>query len=161
MDTISFTRSPLELPRTDGIAVHPRLASPAAGLYRVRVEVDDVPLVELIRTIELPLATAEGHPQIAGDYVEPVFGWPDDQPPGAHYLGVPGSDWACWPAGKTVLLGDADEFGAWPLMARIDVGPRVVTWSAFEQPYRPHWDYGLRLVFDRDAYEDALDALRR
>lgn len=147
MDTIRFSRRPL--------------ASPADDLYRVQVDIRTRPLLELVRAAELPLATADGQPELAGRYEQAIiFGWRDDPPPAMHYLGATGSDRACGAAEKTLLLGCiCGEEGCWPLLARIEVGPRRVTWSAFEQPYRPHWDYGLKLVFDRWAYEDALAAL--
>jgi hypothetical protein len=128
------------------------------GGAEVRLLVDDRDLAELVREVELPHARAEGAPGIAGAYA----GLAPSQLSGGlrrHFFGGDGSDLACGPRDKTVLLGcDCGEPGCWPLMARIEVDGDVVVWSDFEQPHRHGWTYdGLGpLRFAREQYEAAL-----
>jgi len=125
----------------------------------LRVLVDDRDLVELVGEVELPYASAEGHPRIAGAYA----GVHPRQLSGSiseHFRGGSGSDLACGPSDKTVLLAcECGEAGCWPLMARIELAPGEVVWSDFEQPHRSgKWsyeDFG-PLVFERGQYEAAL-----
>ncbi len=130
------------------------------GAGALRIQVDGRDLADIAREVELPDAEAEGHPAIAGAYV----GLRPSQLQGAlseHFMGVPGSDLACGPPSKTVLLGcECGEPGCWPLMAEIAVLDRTVVWSSFEQPHRAsRWSYDRlgELTFDRSEYEHALD----
>ena len=70
--------------------------------------------------------------------------------------------------GRVQLLGcSCGEWACWPLACHIDVGPAVVTWSNFLQPFRDkesadgYWSYdGFgSFKFDRRQYEQALRAL--
>lgn len=97
------------------------------------------------------------------------------------YAGLPTS---CLGAASHHFLGDAEpyflhdgrvqllgcccgEFACWPLACRMDVGPDVVTWSDFLQPFRVkdsaggYWSYeGFGpFQFDRRQYDRALEAL--
>jgi hypothetical protein len=126
----------------------------------LRVLIDGRSLDELVRTVELPYATAEGHPQIAGAY----RGIHPRQLHGSireHLMGGPGSDLACGPADKTVLLGcECGEIGCWPLMARVEVRDGEIVWRDFQQPHRTGtWSYQDldEFVFDRAQYETAID----
>jgi hypothetical protein len=124
----------------------------------VRLLVGDRDLAELVRAVELPHARAEGAPSIAGAYA----GLDPSLLPGgvrAHFLGGAGSDLACGPRDKTVLLGcDCGEPGCWPLMARVEVEGETVVWRDFQQPHRDAWSYGDfgPLRFERAQYEAAL-----
>ncbi len=130
------------------------------GLGAVRVEVDGRDLADIVREVELPYAEAEGHRDIAGSYVGLRPGQLSG-PLTAHFMGAAGSDLACGPRSKTVLLGcDCGEAGCWPLMAEVTVDDRTVTWRAFEQPHRrSKWSYEAldELRFDRSDYEAALE----
>ena len=134
------------------------------GRYSVRnldVLVNGTPLAETIAEVERPSAARSGQPDLAGTY----SGIPDyylrKLTVRDHFLGAPGSDLACGSEEKTVLLAcECGEPGCWPLMARVIVAVDTVTWSEFEQPYREAWDYGgFTLTFDRQQYENALDAV--
>lgn len=71
-----------------------------------------------------------------------------------------GSDASQWPKkGEASLLGcECGEVGCWPLNAGITVNGATVTWSRFQQPYRPDWDYSAfgPFEFDRQQYENAV-----
>ena len=128
------------------------------GQSELRLFVDDVDLVEILRSVELPDAEGEGHPSIAGGYA----GLAASRLRGRlveHYLGGPGSHMHCGPHEKTVLLSCAcGEPGCWPLMARVEVTGADVRWLDFEQPHRDRSSYESLgpLVFDKDAYERVL-----
>ena len=143
MDVIRFQRKRLKFPEFDV----------------VEVLINDTPLVELVRRYELPLATAEGRPQSAGDYgsLEASVA----APPSRHFLGEP--TYGSYRHGERtqVLLCDADyEPGCKPFVCRIDVLADHVVWSSFRQPGDP-WSYdGFGpFEFDRVQYEKALAAL--
>lgn len=74
-----------------------------------------------------------------------------------YYLGAEASQWP--KLGEAWLLGcDCGEVGCWPLAARITVDGTTVTWSTFQQPHRPDWDYSAfgPFKFDRQQYEKAV-----
>lgn len=132
---------------------------PAAldGRGALRIEVDGRDLAEVVGEVERPYAEAEGSPGIAGGY-EGISPSQLAGPVTEHFMGVPGSDLACGPEDKTVLLGcECGEVGCWPLMAEIEPQEHAVVWSAFCQPHRD-WSYeAMRaLTFERRAYEAAL-----
>ena len=138
----------------------------------VNIAVDGVPLVELVRAVELPFAQAEEAEragdftdfppgtltqQLAGDYIplSSKFAWPS-----RHYLGEPievphgGDD------GETMVLGCSCGINdCWALLTRITLAERTVTWSGFRNSGRS-WDLsGLGpFVFSRSQYETSLRA---
>jgi hypothetical protein len=118
----------------------------------VRVFIDGRDLVELVQPVELPFATAEGHPDIAGGY--------DGLLP-RDWLGVPEQDAG---DGRAALLACAGcgEPGCWPLRVRIEVMPERVTWNDFQQPHRPEWSYATfgPFVFDRVQYDAEVARVR-
>jgi hypothetical protein len=127
------------------------------GIRMAIVRVDGRPLVELIREIELPIATAAGEPAVAGAY-----GYLPEAvalPPSRHLFGEPARS-SPLDDGRVAILGcgDCGIIGCWPLMARITLGPTTVTWDDFRQPFRKGWRYpaALRFVFDRSQYEQVL-----
>lgn len=64
--------------------------------------------------------------------------------------------------GKIPVLGcECGEWGCWPLLARVILEKTTVTWTDFEQPYRPDRDYSSfgPFVFSRSAYESAIAAI--
>ncbi|MDQ0985495.1 hypothetical protein [Streptomyces sp. V2I9] len=152
----------IEFRRTSHPAVRPEGgAAPVVGIL-----VDGVPLVELVRAVELPYAQAEQRrradeglpgtaPLLAGDYTTlgPAYDWPS-----RHFLGEPRNlPWG-GEEGETMVLGcpcGIDE--CWALMARITVTPRTVTWSAFRNNCCD-WDLSAlgSFVFSRRQYEDSL-----
>ena len=125
----------------------------------VNIQVDEKPLAELMRAYELPMATNEGHPELAGAYAAIKTASASLE---QYYLGKTGADWGI-DQDKTLLLGCAcGVAGCWPLLCKIDVGDDTVTWSGFEQPHRDEdWDYSefAGFVFEKQQYLDAIAAM--
>jgi len=123
---------------------------------QVEIHINGDNLLDLVRAVELPFATAEGSPNIAGSYA----GLPAKShlPPSQHFLGTR--------EGKVEVLicGGCGEFGCWPLLASIQVAENLVIWKDFVQPHRRNpvkktpWKYdGFGpFVFERSQYEAAL-----
>ena len=136
-------------------------AEAVGGFGAIRIEIDGCDLAELIRSVELPFATAEGHERIAGKYVG-LRPWQLDSTAADHFMGGPDSHLCCGPHDKTVLLGcECGKPGCRPLMAQVVVSDRDVAWRSFEQPHRRgRWEYDAfsGFVFDRAEYEAALQA---
>jgi hypothetical protein len=129
---------------------------PTYGLVdAVAIFVNDRNLIDILREVELPFATREGKPDLAGSYA----GLPPDEifPPSPRLLGEP-TTYGEGTEGKIVALGCVcGEPSCWPFQVKIDLGDDVVVWSSFEQPHRA-WRYDeLRpFVFDRTQYLSAL-----
>lgn len=118
-------------------------------------------LIDLVRPVELPFRTIEGHPEKAGDYgwLHPfaceIFVEPDEHE--THLLGC--------------TCGEAD---CWPIFGRITKTPNTVQWHSFYNPFRLEkylskvncddgrifipWDYAALgpFEFDRKQYEEAI-----
>jgi hypothetical protein len=110
---------------------------------------------------ELPSAEADEEDEIAGNYIGLVAGYMRIDLAG-QFLGGQGTPMFEDSNEKTALLGcGCGDVGCSPLMARITVTDETVTWSDFEQPTRPHWEYdGFGpFIFDRGQYERALMAI--
>ncbi|HEX7295557.1 MAG TPA: hypothetical protein VF251_07380 [Pyrinomonadaceae bacterium] len=133
----------------------------------IQIKINGRDLVELVRAVENPFASKEGHASIAGAYA----GLPpndDTCPPSKHFLGEPAHPIYRY-GEKTQVLGcECGEPGCWPLICLIEARPTRVKWSEFDQPHRTNqrtknpWRYdGLGpFEFDRGQYERALEALR-
>ncbi len=121
-------------------------------------------LLELVREVELPFATEEGHPETAGDY----DGLPPEYVflPSRHFLDKPnGIFWSYAPGWAAIYICKCSEPGCWPLEVKIEFGEDKVVWKDFVQPHRSRprqrvkvWDYARlgQFVFDRKQYETAL-----
>jgi hypothetical protein len=101
----------------------------------VDIFVDGNNLIDMAREVELPSASAEGHPSIAGRYqgLPPgVVFWPS-----RYFLGEQtiGGDTYRGKISIVSCAGCGDVF-CWPLRARIELHESVVVWKNFEQPYR-------------------------
>jgi hypothetical protein len=145
-----------------GFAWDPTADRETGGRGALSVFVDGQDLSLLVAEHEQPYADAEGHPDLAGSYagLDPRR---FEQSVSDHFLGYAGSDLACGPRDKTVLLGcTCGEPGCWPLMARIEANDAEVIWREFEQPHRrSRWsyeDFG-PITFHRTQYDEALKAL--
>ena len=127
----------------------------------VNIRVDDKPLAELMKAYELPMATKEGHPKLAGAYDAIKTGSSSLE---QYYLGKTKADWGI-DQNKTLLLGCAcGVAGCWPLLCKICVSDDTVTWSEFEQPHRDEdWDYSSfdGFVFEKQQYMDAIAAMKK
>jgi hypothetical protein len=137
--------------------------SPKYKLHSVAIYINSRNLLDYVREVELPFATQEGHPEMAGGYVglspaEVLF-------PSEHFLGQPLRGQEDTETGKIAVMQCCCGIsGCWSLMARVEVGTEIVTWSDFEQPHRMpdwgpcHWKYdGLGpFMFERKQYEQAF-----
>ncbi len=129
---------------------------------RVHIIINGRDLLEILRDIELPFATLEGHPHIAGAY----SGLPAQRVflPSRHFLGEPEPLYSDGEGRTHVLECECGEPGCWPLAVRIEVRDREIVWSDFQQPHRRsrsksgHWRYDElpSLTFERQHYEQAL-----
>ena len=125
----------------------------------VNIVVDDKPLAEIMKEYEMPMATKEGSPSLAGDYhaIE-VSSLSLEQ----YYLGKDKADWGD-EENKTALLGcSCGILGCWPLLCKINIQGNKVIWSDFEQPHRDDdWDYSTfeGFVFDKQQYLNAIKAM--
>lgn len=126
----------------------------------VNLHVDDKPLAELMKAYELPMATKEGHPKLAGAYDAIKTGSSSLE---HYYLGKTKAAWGI-DQNKTMLLGCVcGVTGCWPLLCKITVEGDTVTWSEFEQPHRDDdWDYSEfeGFVFEKQQYLDAIEAVK-
>ena len=136
--------------------------APAGGDYaddltQIRIEVNGMSLIELVRRAELPSAQADDEEELAGTYVGLVPGYIRIDL-ASQFLGTPGNSLSPGPDEKTALLScNCGEVGCSPLLARVTVDDETVTWDEFEQPTRPDWDYdGFGFTFERAQYEQAL-----
>ena len=124
----------------------------------VEVFVNDRNLKDLVREVELPFATRDGNPGLAGSYA--------GLPPEAVFLssrrllGEPSVSWDDR-GGRIAVLGcGCGVVGCWPFMVEIaEIGDQMI-WSDYHQPHRRRWDHDLlgTFKFDRAQY---LDQLRR
>jgi hypothetical protein len=129
----------------------------------VRILVNGRELIELVREIELPFATREGHPDLAGDYgyFGPMFVFS----PARHFYGEPAHGWTDGPGRIFVLACSCGIPECWALSAHAEVGTTEVTWADFRQPYRRadskagEWRHdGLGpFKFDRRLYDRELE----
>ena len=132
----------------------------------VHVIINGRDLIEILRDIELPFATREGHPRIAGAY----SGLPAHRVffPSRHFLGEPEPIYSDSEGRTFVLECECGEPGCWPLAVRIELREREVIWSDFRQPHRRshskagEWRYDAlsSFTFDRQLYERALSEHR-
>jgi hypothetical protein len=110
------------------------------GYPVVQIVIDGHDLIGLVRVAELPQATEQGQPDLAGsyEYLEP-FQWAD--------LPERGED-----GRAAVLRCTCGEVSCWPLRVRITRRGGVVSWSDFQQPCRD-WRYGRLGPFRFRAHE--------
>ena len=131
----------------------------AEATQEIRLAVNGRDLADIARDVEREVGADR---KLAGKYrplAEPHFQAGRNRLKD-HLLGAARSSLSAGPADKTVMLvcADCGEPACWPLMARIEVEEKTVTWTDFEQPKRPEWDLsGLGpFEFDRKQYEGAL-----
>lgn len=118
------------------------------GEHGVEVRIDGRDLRELVRAVELPQATADGQPDLAGSYE-----------------GLPPEEWTAPAAGdrqgRVAVLGcTCGVSECWPLLARVTRRAGTVVWSDFRQPNRG-WTHD-RLgpfTFAQPAYDAAVAAV--
>lgn len=96
---------------------------------KLTVSIDGKSLIELLAEFESPMATHEGSPSIAGQYV-----WlPADEETQQAYLG---DDNTRDDEKEIFLICDCGVPGCWPMLVRVSVDSEKIVWSDFEQPHR-------------------------
>ena len=128
----------------------------------VRILINGRELIDLVRDVELPFATREGHPKIAGAYS--YFGPSFTFLPSRHFLGQAVHSWTDGEGRCYVLSCHCGIPPCWPLSTRIEVRQQEIIWSDFRQVHRGpqsaagEWRYdGMGpFVFNRESYERAL-----
>jgi len=128
----------------------------------VRIIINARELVELAREAELPYATREGHPDIAGayGYFGPMFVFS----PARHFYGEPAHDWTDGNGRIYVLSCSCGIPECWALSARVVLSDTEVIWADFRQTHRGplsvsgQWRYDSLgpFIFDRRAYDKEL-----
>ena len=120
-----------------------------------RVVIDGTDIVEMLRQHELPMAEAEGHPEIAGSY--------------ARYFVSETEQHGFVPTGESperteLLECECSSPGCWPLLATIEHDGHVFRWHSFEQPHRvgerQYTDFG-PFEFDETQYSREVQKLLR
>lgn len=116
---------------------------------QIQIVIDGRDLMEHVRAVELPQATADGQPDLAGSY---------------SWLAV--DEWVENPEfddeGRIAVLGcECGVVACWPLMVRITRRGGTVTWSDFRQPHRD-WTYDQLgpFTFRESDYDRAVSDLR-
>ena len=127
----------------------------------VRIMINGEDLLVLVREYERVFAEKEGHPDLAGGYVNERL----------EHLKTKLQDPEKWPFAHdnevAVLVCSCREEGCWPLMVSITRTDETVTWSHFRQPHRheqspaSYWDYAAfgPFVFETVQYDTALSLL--
>jgi len=124
----------------------------------VAILINDRDLIEMLREVELPFATREGHPSMAGDYqgLSPAALFEDTR----VWLGKARKGWN-YAEGQIVLLGcPYVDVYCWPMSVRVTLAEDRIIWSDFEQQQRDastgedQWTYEALgpFAFDRRQY---------
>lgn len=159
------------------VTLIPRFEDCQQAKYRqAQISINDVPLIELVRTAEEPWVRAE-YEERRQEFENPAeftlkpgayMYLPADLVllPCRNLLDQPGSWFELKPddpeRGKAALLGcDCGDIGCWLFQVRAQLQPDVVAWSDFGQFHRPEWRLDLGpFVFDRRQYEAELTYYR-
>ena len=126
----------------------------------VRILINETDLIDMLRKYELPFATKEGSPTIAGGYSgidpESLF----------KYLTNPDEDDLDDFGRVSILECECGCQGCWPMNVKIETQDGKILWTDFEQPHRNaeshnHWDYSKfgQFEFDKRHYDELLAKL--
>ena len=125
----------------------------------LQIKIDGRCLIERLRYHELPYATREGSPGLAGNYGHPRIT--------SHYLqGIAGL--VKGPTVRFPLFNcECELLNCWPLLTSISIEGDRVYWRRFENRSRSefggdgYWDYGQfgSFCFERSAYEAEISRI--
>lgn len=128
----------------------------------VSIFINDINLIDIVKGIELPYATKEGTPEIAGSYSGLyAFQLWDEM----LKVRKPQSEFP-----PEVLGCECGSPGCWPLSLKITDKGNAIVWSDFDNPYRTNlpvpndnWDYSKLgpFCFDKEQYETEMKTLRQ
>jgi hypothetical protein len=119
---------------------------------KVDIYVNDENLLKIVKKIESKhLKWWQSKDLRAGAYVglppEAVFY------PSTRFLIEPNKDIDDWEDKIVIYQCHCGHEGCWPLLVKIQIKLKEVTWSDFEQPHRGEWKYDLKFTFDKKQYE--------
>lgn len=126
----------------------------------VNIFINDKSLIEMLKEYELPFATKEGHPDIAGGYAGMT---PDD-----FLYWYLSADWPGDGIHSILTCSGCGEVGCWPMMVSVtDKGDSII-WEKFHQPHRgpeskaSFWDFSNFPTFEfrKDNYESEINKLK-
>lgn len=116
--------------------------------------INSLPLHHLLQQFETPMARAEGHPSLAGDY-GPLT-------PYELYRSIRKAAGHTHPH-SAILDCPCGGPGCWTLKLRVHRLPDCVIWSHFKQVHREKWDYSNfgPFRFSRRQYAEQMTILKQ
>lgn len=125
-------------------------------LKSVKILINNIDLIEILRKYEMPFAKKEGHESIAGGY--------DGLAPEDLYKYLTNPDKY---DKVSVLECECGCEGCWPMKVKVLNSKDKIIWTDFEQPHRNFkshnfWDYSKfdKFVFEIDNYNEQLNKLK-
>ena len=122
--------------KRDVLTLRRERAENEEGEDRVTTLINGRDLIAMLREVELPFATADGQPSVAGSYggLTPLeWDWIGDMIEGKP------SPSELADGSIAVLACECGVTQCWPLLARIEVAGERVEMGGFFQPYRRDW----------------------
>lgn len=128
------------------------------GTRAAVISIDGRSLLDVVRDLEIPIATANGEAELAGTYS--YLNSHSVMPPSRHLFGEAASSLLSYAGKVSVLECQCGCEGCWPLLIRITIAEDTVRWSEPQQPHRDQWVYphDWQLTFEQRQYEAALEA---
>jgi hypothetical protein len=137
-----------------------RIANPPArgrhiSIPELVIQINGQNFQEMVREAEIPSASREGQPELAGSYcgLDPRFIRTD------YLLGQPHEWLDEWPDETAILrCYDCGEPACWSVHTTITVTNNHIQWANFRHARRHAWTYGDLgpFTFDRHQYEAEL-----
>ncbi len=112
----------------------------------VEIYINGREIVSILKEIELPYATQEGKPHLAGDYGH-------NTPQHLYEMLTEAVEV------ELLCCGGCGDSGCWSVLVSVREEEDYVYWEHFEHNHRD-WSYPLSYCFDRQEYEQALEVLR-
>lgn len=112
----------------------------------VEIYLNGVELIEILRVIEVPYASKEGHPNLTGAYGHIT---PEELCKNLTEYETEVELLCCSGCGDS---------GCWSILIDIEKDADYVYWKAFKHNHR-EWKYDISYQFDREAYEKELRRL--
>lgn len=112
----------------------------------VEIYINEIELIDIVSPIEIPFATKENHPELAGDYehqtMEELYYHLTKYSENVELLCCKGCGFA----------------GCWSITINIEIDDKYVYWKGFKNNHRD-WEYNISYKFDRVKYENELKQL--
>lgn len=121
----------------------------------VEIYINDTKLVDILHEIEIPYATNEGKPSLAGSYghltPKELFDNLTNSKAPDEYNEEFGNEILC--------CGGCGDSGCWSVYVFISYDDYYVYWYKFRHNHRD-WKYNISYKFDRKEYEKSLEDLK-